>query len=169
MAAYVHVRGQLQRSYASCSFADTALGHLQRFTCHCNVLKPMYACLNICLMLLLKFTWQALQVRLVMYSSLFDCFHRPNFWYWESVVLVQTLGLAAAQVFATSLDAFFQLTIMIVILVVGGFALAHFHPFGQEGPQTVQVRHSMQLLISPCWLGKGCLLYVPPALPLQHA
>ena len=55
------------------------------------------------------------------------------------VVLAQTLGLAAAQVFATSLDAFFQLTVMIVILMVGGFALAHFHPFDQEGPQTVQV------------------------------
>ena len=54
-------------------------------------------------------------------------------------MLVQTLGLAVAQVFATSLDAFFQLTIMIVILVVGGFALAHFHPFDQEGPQAVQV------------------------------
>ena len=66
-------------------------------------------------------------------------FCRPNFWYWESVVLVQTLGLAAAQVFATSLDAFFQLTIMVVILVVGGLALAHFHPFDQEGPQTIQV------------------------------
>ena len=54
-------------------------------------------------------------------------------------MLAQTLGLAAAQVFASALDAFFQLTIMIVILVVGSLALAHFHPFDQEGPQTIQV------------------------------
>ena len=64
---------------------------------------------------------------------------RDNFWYWESVVLVQTLGLVAAQVFASSLDGFFQLTIMLVILMAGGLALAHCHPFEQEGPQVVQV------------------------------
>jgi len=55
------------------------------------------------------------------------------------VVLVQTLGLVAAQVFASSLDGFFQLTIMLVILMAGGLALAHCHPFEQEGPQIVQV------------------------------
>lgn len=64
---------------------------------------------------------------------------RDNFWYWESVVLAQTLGLVAAQVFASSLDGFFQLTIMLVILVAGGLALARCHPFEQEGPQSVQV------------------------------
>ena len=64
---------------------------------------------------------------------------RDNFWYWESVVLVQTLGLVAAQAFANSLDGSFQLTIMLVILVAGGLTLAHCHPFEQEGPQIVQV------------------------------
>jgi len=64
---------------------------------------------------------------------------RDSFWYWESVVLVQTLGLVAAQVFASSLDGFFQLTIMLVILVAGALALAHCHPFEQDGPQIVQV------------------------------
>jgi len=64
---------------------------------------------------------------------------RDNFWYWETVVLVQTLGLVAAQVFAIALDGFFQLTITLLILVAGGLALAHCHPFEQEGPQLVQV------------------------------
>lgn len=82
-------------------------------------------------------------------------FYRPNFWYWESVVLAQTLGLAAAQVFASALDAFFQLTIMIVILIVGSLALAYLHPFDQEGPQTVQVCYSFlacATFISPRWV-----------------
>ena len=65
--------------------------------------------------------------------------YRDNFWYWETVVLVQTLGLVAAQVFAIALDGFFQLTITLLILVTGGLALAHCHPFEQEGPQVVQV------------------------------
>jgi len=64
---------------------------------------------------------------------------RDNFWYWETVVLVQTLGLVAAQVFAIALDGFFQLTITLLILVAGALALAHCHPFEQEGPQFVQV------------------------------
>ena len=68
--------------------------------------------------------------------------HRRKFWYWETVVLVQTLGLAAAQVFANALDAFFQLTIMLVILITGSLALAYFHPFHQEASQAVQVCHS---------------------------
>ena len=55
-------------------------------------------------------------------------------------MLVQTLGLVAAQVFGNALDAFFQLSIMLVILIVGIVALAHFRPFEQEGPQIVQVR-----------------------------
>ena len=54
-------------------------------------------------------------------------------------MLVQTLGLVAAQVFAIALDGFFQLTITLLILVTGGLALAHCHPFEQEGPQVVQV------------------------------
>ena len=54
--------------------------------------------------------------------------------------LVQTLGLVAAQVFGNALDAFCQLSIMLVILIVGIVALAHFQPFEQAGPQIVQVR-----------------------------
>ena len=64
---------------------------------------------------------------------------RDKFWYWETVVLVQTLGLVAAQVFAVALDGSFQLTITLLILVTGGLALAYCHPFEQEGPQIVQV------------------------------
>ena len=72
--------------------------------------------------------------------------YRDNFWYWETVVLVQTLGLVAAQVFAIALDGFFQLTITLLILVAGGLALAHCHPFEQEGPQVVQV-----CIVMPDW------------------
>ena len=64
---------------------------------------------------------------------------RDNFWYWETVVLVRTLGLVAAQVFAIALDGFFQLAITLLILMAGGLTLAHCHPFEQEGPQVVQV------------------------------
>jgi hypothetical protein len=72
---------------------------------------------------------------------------RDNFWYWETVVLVQTLGLVAAQIFASSLDGSFQLTIMLVILVAGALALAQCHPFEQEGPQIVQVCTVMVRLV----------------------
>ena len=59
-------------------------------------------------------------------------------------MLIQTLGLVAAQVFGNSLDGFFQLAIMSVILIAGSLALAHCHPFEQQGPQTVQV-HTVML------------------------
>ena len=64
---------------------------------------------------------------------------RPSFWFWESVVLVQTLGLAAAQVFANTLDSFFQVIIMLVILGFGTVALAYLHPLDQWEPQLIQV------------------------------
>ena len=118
-------------------------------TCHSMLSDPcvlsqtffiyFLCCFSKWLCKLCKYGWHQVTTHLSFPEAWFDCFHRPNFWYWESVVLVQTLGLAAAQVFATSLDAFFQLTIMIVILMVGSLALAHFHPFDQEGPQTIQV------------------------------
>ena len=54
------------------------------------------------------------------------------------VVLIQTLGQVAVQVFAIALDRIFQLTITLLILGAGGLALAHCHPFEQEGPQLVQ-------------------------------
>ncbi len=53
---------------------------------------------------------------------------------------MQTLGLAAAQVIANALDAFFQLITMLVVLVVGALALAHLQPFEARGPQIVQVQ-----------------------------
>ena len=56
---------------------------------------------------------------------------KDGFWYWETVVLVQTLGLVAAQVFANSLDGFFQLTIMLVILMAGSLAMAHCIPLSK--------------------------------------
>ena len=64
---------------------------------------------------------------------------RHNFWFWDSVVLVQTLALAAAQVFTTTLDTFFQLTVMLMILFIGSVALPHFHPFEDKQSQPLQV------------------------------
>ncbi|DBB05192.1 TPA: hypothetical protein ACH3X3_010435 [Trebouxia sp. C0006] len=65
--------------------------------------------------------------------------YKPEFWYWDSVVLVQTLALATAQVSATALNTYFQLTVMLMILVVGSVALPHFHPFESSLSQRVQV------------------------------
>ncbi|KAL0046985.1 hypothetical protein WJX82_003591 [Trebouxia sp. C0006] len=84
------------------------------------------------------------------------CSYRDNFWYWETVVLVQTLGLVAAQVFAIALDGFFQLAITLLILVAGGLALAHCHPFEQEGPQFVQVMALGTVTVTAL----GCLMFL---------
>ena len=56
-------------------------------------------------------------------------------------MLLQTLALAASQVFATSLNAYFQLTIMLMVLVVGITVLAHHQPFNDSLSQGMQVRH----------------------------
>jgi len=62
------------------------------------------------------------------------------------VILTQTLGLAAAQVFATALDSFFQLTIMLVILMISLILLAHYRPFEEKAAQITQV------LLRAAWL-----------------
>lgn len=54
-------------------------------------------------------------------------------------MLLQTLALAASQVFAASLDSYFQLTIMLMILMVGMAALAHYQPFEEPLSQSLQV------------------------------
>ena len=46
---------------------------------------------------------------------------------------------AAAMVFATSLDAYFQLTIMLMVLVIGITVLAHYKPFEEKLSQSMQV------------------------------
>lgn len=69
----------------------------------------------------------------------FVCPCRPELWFWDSVVLLLTLALAASQVFATALDTYFQLTIMLMILTVGVTAFAHFQPFTDDLLQRMQV------------------------------
>ena len=64
---------------------------------------------------------------------------RPELWFWNSVVLVLTLALAASQVFATALDTYFQLAIMLMILMAGLTAFAHFRPFIDDLLQRMQV------------------------------
>lgn len=49
------------------------------------------------------------------------------------------LVIAAAQVFATSLDAYFQLTIMLMVLIIGLTLLAHYQPFEDPSSQATQV------------------------------
>ena len=54
-------------------------------------------------------------------------------------MLLQTFALASAQVFALALDTYFQLTIMLMILVVGFAVLSHLRPFEAAMSQTTQV------------------------------
>lgn len=54
--------------------------------------------------------------------------------------------VAAAQVFATSLNAYFQLTIMLMVLVIGVVGLAHYHPFEDPGSQGMQVNDGLNIL-----------------------
>ena len=54
-------------------------------------------------------------------------------------MLMQTFALASAQVFALALSAYFQLTITLMILVVGFAILAFFQPFEAPLSQNTQV------------------------------
>ncbi len=72
-------------------------------------------------------------------------FCRPQLWFWNSIVLVLTLLLPASQVFAIALDTYFQLTIMLLILILGVTAFAFFHPFTDGLLQGMQVR------VALCW------------------
>ena len=55
------------------------------------------------------------------------------------VVLVQTLALVASQVSAMKLNAFYQLSIMLTVLLVGHTILAHCQPFEAIVSQRPQV------------------------------
>lgn len=59
------------------------------------------------------------------------------------------LETAAAQVFATSLNAYFQLTIMLMVLVIGVVGLAHYHPFEDPGSQGTQVSNWLHHIETP--------------------
>ena len=59
-----------------------------------------------------------------------------------------TLALAASQVFATALDTYFQLTIMLMILMIGVTAFAHFRPFLDDLLQRMQVCSTILWLTS---------------------
>ena len=60
-------------------------------------------------------------------------------------MLLQTFGLAAAQVLATSLNGYYQLCIMLMIFVTGLTVLAHVSPFREAISQHVQVSHGTAL------------------------
>lgn len=67
---------------------------------------------------------------------------RAPYWFWDRMVLWQTLMLTVAQVLATFLNAYFQLTIMLMVLVMDLSVLAvlavlaHLHPY--RAPQCRQ-------------------------------
>ena len=44
------------------------------------------------------------------------------------------------QVFATALDAYFQMTVMLMVLFVGSMLLPHLAPFEDQRSQSIQVR-----------------------------
>ncbi len=69
--------------------------------------------------------------------------------------MVQTLALAASQVLASALDQYFQLTIMLMVLVVGAILLAHLTPFQARLAQTTQVFGFFTVLAT----ATGCLYF----------
>ena len=64
---------------------------------------------------------------------------RKELRFWNSVVLGFTLCLAAAQVFLIAINAYFQLTIMLMVLLLDITALAYLHPFEDTLMQGMQV------------------------------
>jgi len=82
--------------------------------------------------------------------------YRPELCFWNSVVLYFTLLLTAAQVFATALNTYFQLTIMLMILMIGITALAHFRPFPDPLLQRMQVNLNLRYHCSSVCLAFLC-------------
>ncbi len=80
---------------------------------------------------------------------------RPELCFWNSVVLYFTLLLTAAQVLATALNTYFQLTIMLMILMIGITALAHFQPFPDPLLQRMQVELHLR-----CHCSTACLVFL---------
>lgn len=74
------------------------------------------------------------------------CLCRPEYWFWDSITLWQTLFLVVAQVFTTAKGNVIQLISMLVILVVGHAAVLHLRPLGAPQSQAAQVRTYGDLL-----------------------
>lgn len=64
---------------------------------------------------------------------------RPRMWFWDSLVLWQTFALSLALVLATPLSSYYQLTVVLAILILGFALLSHLHPFQAALSQSVQV------------------------------
>lgn len=69
------------------------------------------------------------------------CVCRPKLWFWNSASLYLTLALAISQVFATTLDPYFQVAIMLVVLICGLTLLAQLQPFLDPLAQQMQASH----------------------------
>ncbi|DBA78757.1 TPA: hypothetical protein ACH3X1_008664 [Trebouxia sp. C0004] len=88
-----------------------------------------------------------------------QCTGRPQLWFWNSIVLVLTLLLAASQVFAIALDTYFQLTIMLLILILDVTTFAFFHPFTDILLQGMQVLGLLTVVST----ATGCLYFMDPS------
>ena len=99
-----------------------------------------------------------------------DCC-RKTFWFWDSVTLFQTFGIAAAQVFANPLGPYFQLIIMLVVLMISVTGLAHCCPFEEALAQSTQVCFRLCKVLQLCpWpavaiksINPACWGHLPPA------
>ncbi|KAL0055969.1 hypothetical protein WJX82_006250 [Trebouxia sp. C0006] len=89
------------------------------------------------------------------FGYIYRCY-RPQLCFWNSVVLYFTLILTAAQVLATALNTYFQLTIMLMILMIGITALAHFQPFPDPLLQRMQVLGLFTVGVT----ATGCLYFM---------
>ena len=96
------------------------------------------------------------------YSCMRCCVCRSGFWFWDNIVLLTTFALATALVFATTLNTYFQLSIMLMIMVVDLTVLAHASPHREALSQLVQVRFSPLLSSNCCPQPANCL---PPCDP----
>lgn len=67
------------------------------------------------------------------------CVCRNAYWFYDNVVLLATFALATALVFSTTLNTYYQLSIMLMIMVVDLTVLAHASPYREALSQLVQV------------------------------
>jgi len=61
-------------------------------------------------------------------------------WFWDSLVLWQTFALALALALTTPLSSYYQLTVVLMILILGFALLSHLRPFRAALSQSAQVQ-----------------------------
>lgn len=103
------------------------------------------------------------------------CVCRNGFWFWDNVVLLTIFALAVTLVFASTLNTYFQLSIMLMIMVVDLTVLAHASPHREALSQFVQVRLLPNSVLSSYYSPQGhgfCKPFAvgkPCGAPLGHS